>query len=220
MYGCLPGTFRVAGLVQYRGWSQPPNSELRFYGSGEIIQQHGDFTQTGDFFPALQQLAGTTWQQIAAGGPDAYKVDCAKIERMWRDWFSALYSSAMEQGHGDYLLPYLARKVHGEWRLGANASGIYRPMAPNGDYVPLVTPGTFKDGRARHLEDPNPCWFTDGSRTGSGGPSRPHRSGRETRRRASFAHRHRPSMDSDANTRVSRGRRPSSCSRSTSAPTR
>ena len=43
----------------------------------------------------------------------------------------ALYTSAMEQGLGDYLLPYLARKVHGEWRLGANASGIYRPMAPN-----------------------------------------------------------------------------------------
>jgi hypothetical protein len=100
----------------------------------------------GDFFPALQQLAGTTWQQIAAGGPDAYKVDCVKIERLWRDWFSALYESAMEQGYGDYLLPYLARKVHGEWRLGANASGIYRPAAPNGKYVPLVTPGTFKDG--------------------------------------------------------------------------
>ena len=162
MYGCLPGTFRVAGLVQYRSWAQPPNTELRYYGSVEIIQQHGTFTQTGDFFPALQQLAGTTWQQIAAGGPDAYKVDCAKIERMWRDWFSALYSSAMEQGHGDYLLPYLARKVHGEWRLGANASGIYRPAAPNGDYVPLVTPGTFKDGLLATSKTRTNCWFTDG----------------------------------------------------------
>lgn len=162
MYGCLPGTFRVAGLVQYRGWVQPPNTELRFYGSGEIIQQHGDFTQTGDFFPALQQLAGTTWQQIAAGGPDAYKVDCAKIERMWRDWFSALYSSAVEQGYGDYLLPYLARRVHGEWRLGANASGIYRPSAPNGAYVPLVTSGTFKDGLLATSKTRTNCWFTDG----------------------------------------------------------
>ena len=161
-YGCLPGTFRVAGLLQYRGWSQPPNTELRYYGSGEIIQQHGTFTQTGDFFPALQQLAGTTWQQIAAGGPDAYKVDCAKIERLWRDWFSALYTSAMEQGHGDYLLPYLARKVHGEWRLGANASGIYRPAAPNGTYVPLVTPGTFKDGVLATTKTRTNCWFADG----------------------------------------------------------
>lgn len=162
MYGCLPGTFRVAGLVQYRGWRQPPNSELRFYGSGQIVQQHGEFTQTGDYFPALQQLAGTTWQQIAAGGPDTYKVDCAKIERMWRDWFSALYSSAMEQGLGDYLLPYLARKVQGEWRLGANASGIYRPMASNGDYVPLVTPGTFKDGILATAKTRTNCWFADG----------------------------------------------------------
>ncbi|MBL9105129.1 MAG: hypothetical protein JNL82_29555 [Myxococcales bacterium] len=165
-YGCLPGTFRVAGLVQYRNWNQPPNSELRYYGSGEIVQQHGEFTQTGDFFPALQQLAGTTWQQIAAGGPDAYKVDCAKIERLWRDWFSALYESAMEQGHGDYLLPYLARKVHGEWRLGANASGIYRPAAPNGKYVPLVTPGTFKDGLLATPKTRTGCWFADGLHDG------------------------------------------------------
>jgi len=165
-YGCLPGTFRVAGLVQYRNWNMPPNSELRFYGSGEIVQQHGEFTQTGDFFPALQQLAGTTWQQIAAGGPDAYKVDCVKLERLWKDWFSALYESAMEQGHGDYLLPYLARKVHGEWRLGANASGIYRPTAPNGKYVPLVTAGTFKDGVLATPKTRAGCWFTDGLKDG------------------------------------------------------
>ena len=166
MYGCLPGTFRVAGLVQYRNWNQPPNSELRYYNSGAIVQQHGEFTQTGDYFPALQQLAGTTWQQIAAGGPDAYKVDCVKIERLWRDWFSALYESAMEQGYGDYLLPYLARRVHGEWRLGANASGIYRPMAPNGKYVPLVTPGTFKDGLLATSKSRSQCWFADGETNG------------------------------------------------------
>jgi len=166
MYGCLPGTFRVAGLIQYRNWNQPPNSELRYYNSGEIVQQHGDFTQTGDYFPALQQLAGTTWQQIAAGGPDAYKVDCVKIERLWRDWFSALYTSAMDQGHGDYLLPYLARKVAGEWRLGANASGIYRPTAPNGLYVPLVTRGTFKDGLLATSKTRTPSWFADGVNDG------------------------------------------------------
>ena len=162
MYGCLPGTFRVAGLIQYRNWNQPPNSELRYYNSGEIVQQHGDFTQTGDYFPALQQLAGTTWQQIAAGGPDAYKVDCVKIERLWRDWFSALYTSALEQGHGDYLLPYLARKVAGEWRLGANASGIYRPAAPNGKYVPLVTSSTLKNGLLATAKTRSQCWFADG----------------------------------------------------------
>lgn len=161
-YGCLPGTFRVAGLVQYRNWAQPPNTELRFYGSGQIVQQYGTFTQTGDLFWALQQLAGTTWQQLAVGGPDAYKIDCAKIERLWRDWFSALYTSAIDQGHGDYLLPYLARKVHGEWRLGATASGIYRPMANDGSYVPLVTRGTLKDGLLATSKSRTQCWFADG----------------------------------------------------------
>ena len=161
MYGCLPGTFRVAGLLQYRGRPQPPDESLRFYSDATIIQRYGDFTQTGDFFPALQQLAGTTWQQIAAGGPDAYKVDCVKLESMWRDWFSALYTSAMEQGYGDYLLPYLAREVHGEWRLGANASGIISPAATDWDAVPLVTPDTFKTGALATPKSRTSCMYTD-----------------------------------------------------------
>jgi hypothetical protein len=172
MYGCLPGTFRVAGLLQYRGRPQPPDDALRFYNDGTIIQRHGDYTQTGDFFPALQQLAGTTWQQIAAGGPDAYKVDCVKLESMWRDWFSALYTSAMEQGYGDYLLPYLAREVHGEWRLGANASGILSPAATDWTPIPLVTPATFKTGALASPKSRTTCMFTEvmvkGQRVSSG----------------------------------------------------
>jgi hypothetical protein len=172
MYGCLPGTFRVAGLLQYRARPQRPDKELRFYNDGTIIQQHGDYTQTGDFFPALQQLAGTTWQQIAAGGPDAYKVDCVKLEKLWRDWFTALYTSAMEQGYGTYLLPYLAREVHGEWRLGANASGIWSPAATDWSPVPLVTPGTFKNGALATPKSRTTCLYTDvmvkGERVSSG----------------------------------------------------
>ena len=162
MYGCLPGTFRVAGLLQYRGRPQAPDKALRFYNDGTLINQYGDFTQTGDFFPALQQLAGTTWQQIAAGGPDAYKVDCVKLERMWRDWFTALYTSVMEQGNGDYLLPYLAREVLGEWRLGANASGILQPAATDWEPVPLVTAGTFKNGALATPKSRTTCMFTEG----------------------------------------------------------
>ena len=162
MYGCLPGTFRVAGLLQYRPRPQRPDIDLRFYNDGTIIQQNGDFTQTGDFFPALQQLAGTTWQQIAAGGPDAYKVDCVKLESMWRDWFSALYTSAMEQGYGDYLLPYLAREVLGEWRLGANASGIISPAGTDWEPVPLVTSATFKTGALATPRSRTSCMYTDG----------------------------------------------------------
>ncbi len=161
MYGCLPGTFRVAGLLQYRPRPQRPDNDLRFYNDGTIIQQNGDFTQTGDFFPALQQLAGTTWQQIAAGGPDAYKVDCVKLESMWRDWFSALYTSAMEQGYGTYILPYLAREVHGEWRLGANASGILSPAGTDWSPVPLVTPETFKTGALATPKSRTRCMYTD-----------------------------------------------------------
>jgi len=166
MYGCIPGTFRVAGLLQYRGRPQGAAASLRFYNDATIIHRYGDFTQTGDYFPGLQQLAGATWQQVAAGGPDAYKVDCVKLESMWRDWFTALYTSAMEQGYGDYLLPYLARQVHGEWRLGANASGIIRPDGTDGTPVPLVTNGTFKTGALATSTSRTPCMYTEGEVNG------------------------------------------------------
>ena len=160
-YGCLPGTFRVAGILQYRGRPQPPHSALRFYNDGTLIHLYGDFTQTGDFYPALQQVAGTAWQQVAAGGPDSYKVDCVALEKLWRDWFTALYTSAMEQGAGDWLLPYLAREVHGEWRLGASASGVLRAEATDGSTVPLVTPGTFRDGALATPRSRTTCFYSD-----------------------------------------------------------
>ena len=160
-YGCLPGTFRVAGILQYRGRPQPPHSALRFYNDGTLIHLYGDFTQTGDFYPALQQVAGTAWQQVAAGGPDSYKVDCVALEKLWRDWFTALYTSAMEQGAGDWLLPYLAREVHGEWRLGASASGVLRAEATDGSTVPLVTPGTLRDGALATPRSRTTCFYSD-----------------------------------------------------------
>ena len=160
-YGCLPGTFRVAGILQHRGRPNPPDSELRFYSDGTLIQRYGDFTQTGDFYPCLQQVAGTAWQQIAAGGPDTFKVDCAALDRLWRDWFTALYTSAMDQGHGDWLLAYLAREIGGEWRLGANASGALRAEAVDGTTVPLVTPGTFDVGALATPASRTSCMYSD-----------------------------------------------------------
>ena len=160
-YGCLPGTFRVAGILQYRGRPQPPDAALRYYRDGTLIHVYGDFTQTGDFFPALQQLAGTVWQQIAAGGPDTYKVHCAQLETLWRDWFSALYTSVFDQGHGDWLLPFLARKVGAEYRLGASAGGFVRAEATDGTSVPLVTRDTFTRGTLATGRTRTPCLYTD-----------------------------------------------------------
>lgn len=160
-YGCLPGTFRVAGILQYRGRPQPPDAALRYYRDGTLIHAYGDFTQTGDFCPGLQQLAGTIWQQIAAGGPDTYKVDCIQLESYWRDWFSALYTSVLDQDHGDWLLPFLARKVGGEYRLGANAGGFIRAEATDGTTVPLVTRDTFKTGTLATARTRTTCLYTD-----------------------------------------------------------
>lgn len=160
-YGCLPGTFRVAGILQYRGRPQPPDAALRYYNDGTLLHVYGDFTQTGDFLPALQQLAGTVWQQIAAGGPDTYKVDCAALETAWRDWFSALYTSAFDQGHGDWLLPYLGHKVGNDYRLGTNPGGTIRAEAKDGRTVPLVTKETMSKGILATARSRTTCLFTD-----------------------------------------------------------
>ena len=171
-YGCLPGTFRVAGILQYRGRPQPPDSALRYYSDGTLLHAYGDFTQTGDFYPSLQQLAGTAWQQIAAGGPDTYKVDCDQLEKGWRDWFSALYTSAIEQGYGDWLLAYLAREVHGEMRFGTAASGFWRAEATDGSTVPLVTRTTLDTGTLATPRSRTTCHYSDlvvgGKRSQSG----------------------------------------------------
>ncbi len=160
-YGCLPGTFRVAGILQHRHRPQPPTADLRFYSDGTLIQRHGDYTQTGDYYPCLQQVAGMAWQQIAAGGPDAFKVDCLSLETLWRDWFTALYTSAIDQGLGDWLLPYLARDIQGEWRLGASASGIPRPEAADGTFAPLVTRATLRTGALATARSRTACLYSD-----------------------------------------------------------
>ena len=160
-YGCIPGTFRVAGILQHRHRPQPPTADLRFYADGTLIQRHGDYTQTGDYYPCLQQVAGMAWQQIAAGGPDAFKVDCLSLETLWRDWFTALYTSAIDQGLGDWLLPYLARDIQGEWRLGASASGIPRPEATDGTFAPLVTRATLRTGALATARSRTACLYSD-----------------------------------------------------------
>ena len=160
-YGCLPGTFRVAGILQHRHRPQPPTADLRFYSDGTLIQRHGDYTQTGDYYPCLQQVAGTAWQQIAAGGPDTFKIDCLSLETLWRDWFTALYTSAIDQNLGDWLLPYLARHIQGEWRLGPSASGIPRPEAADGTFAPLVTRATLRTGQLATAASRTACLYSD-----------------------------------------------------------
>jgi hypothetical protein len=159
--GCLPGTFRVAGILQHRERPQPETAALRFYRDGTLIQRHGDFTQTGDFFPALQQVAGTAWQQVAAGGPDTFKIDTVALTTLWRDWFTALYTSAIEQNLGVWLLQYLAREVHGEWRLGTTAAGVWKPQAVDGTDVPLVTGGVFRHGGLATPRSRTTCLYSD-----------------------------------------------------------
>jgi hypothetical protein len=148
MYGCLPGTFRVAGLLQYRGRPQRPDKELRFYNDGTIIQQNGDFTQTGDFFPALQQLAGTTWQQIAAGGPDAYKVDCVKLEKhVARLVQRALH---LRDGAGIRRLHAAVPRPRGPRRVAPRRERLGHPQ-PRRDRL-----GTGPAGHAGDLQDRRP----------------------------------------------------------------
>ncbi len=139
MYGCIPGTFRVAGVLQYRGRPQPPDDQLRFYNDGTIIQRYGDFTQTGDYFPALQQLAGTTWQQVAAGGPGRLQGRLrAPGDAVARLVLRALH---LRDGAGSRRLSAVLSRARGPRRAAARRERLGRDHAEG--------PGRL-DGPARH----------------------------------------------------------------------
>lgn len=162
-FGVMPGTFRVAGIIQSRATPQPSTDRLRYYESGQLVRVGDELTQTGDFFPALQQVGGMLWQQLKFGTPDLYKVNTARLASEWADWFEALYTSAFELGAGDLLLPYLARKVSGEWVIGVDAGAALRPETEDGQLVPLVTPAIWTEGLATP-QTRTLCWFTETSR--------------------------------------------------------
>jgi hypothetical protein len=142
-----------------------------------------DMTCYGDDIKALADLAGdfelrspmdvTTWyrrdwqaiadvlgfaQQLAAM-PTAVPTNTNRIAAMNTTGLAA-FERAL-QGRRAAASDEQARV-----QSGANASGIYRPTAPNGKYVPLVTPGTFKDGLLATSKSRSPCWFADGVKGG------------------------------------------------------
>lgn len=158
--GVLPGTFRLAGIVQSMRVPQPADSLLRYYASGQLIRVGDRVTQTGDFYPLTSQAGGQLWQQARRfGSPDAFKIDAAQLLTAWGDWFSALYESALGQGFGDLLLPYLAYQVGKEWVIGVDAAGVLRPESDQG-LVPLITPQIWQQGLATPATR-TPCLFQE-----------------------------------------------------------
>jgi hypothetical protein len=123
-------------------------------------------------------------------------------------------------GYGDYLLPYLAREVLGEWRLGANASGIIRPDATDWEPVPLVTPAPSRPAPwRRRSRGPLHVHRRHGQRQAR----HQQRPGPQVAARREDRRLHRPAaVPLRGNTRAasaSHGRPAICCSRSTAGPT-
>lgn len=103
-YGCMPGTFRVAGQTQ----SIPtPASEVPSELVRNLHHPRGvtpktvpmDWRSTiiacGDYFPGLAQVGAVTWQQcMRAGAPVMYCLDAEAIDSAWQRYWDNFYASA------------------------------------------------------------------------------------------------------------------------------
>lgn len=149
--GAVPNTFRVAGLIQTR-YTPPPGDRprlMRYYNTGAALPWAPALTQTGDFRPAQGQASGQLWQQVQRpGGPDMYKVDTTRLDRLWRDWFEGFFDSLWALAAGDEWLADLgAPYIVSEQRAGELRLGI--PWRVRPQPAPFVWPKIVTDGAAR-----------------------------------------------------------------------
>lgn len=151
--GAMPGTYRIAGLVQSPNLPQADPRLLRYFGDGTMMHWGRALTDTGEFYPASAQTSTLAWQQAQrAGSPDMFKVDCAKIESAWREYFDQFFDSLWrvynddDEWVGEFAAPYLAVQG-GELRLGLRDPA--RPKSPTLQRphpAPLITPTIFTAG--------------------------------------------------------------------------
>jgi len=171
--GAMPGTFRMAGLIQSPKLPQADPRLLRYFGDGTMLHWGKTLIDTGDFYPATAQTSTLAWQQAErVGSPDMYKIDCAKVEKAWTEYWDQFFDSLWfefknDEWVGEFAAPYLA--VEGaEWRLGlrnpnrANSPQLQRPHP-----APLITPTIFTKG-AGTTATRNKClyWETRSGPTG------------------------------------------------------
>lgn len=85
-YGFLPGTQRMAEVMQIAGL-------------GQLGQQRVDeVTNVGDFYPSTAQFATAAWQFVMkAGSADMFKVRPTALESRWRSYWGAFFEDGFRE---------------------------------------------------------------------------------------------------------------------------
>ncbi|MBZ5715277.1 hypothetical protein [Nannocystis pusilla] len=160
--GAMPGTERVAGLIQSPKVPQADPRLLRYFSDGTMFRWGRALTDTGDFLPAFAQTCTLLWQQCQKGGsPDMYKLDLDKIELAWEEYFGTFFESvwsefAKDEWAGEFAAPYLA-VTGAKTRLGLKRNG-YDPL-PRPMPAPLITPKIFAEGAGTVLTRNSCAWL-------------------------------------------------------------
>lgn len=164
--GAMPGTFRMAGLIQSPNVPQADARLLRYFSDATMLHWGRTLTDTGEFYPATAQTATLAWQQAdRIGSPDMYKIDCDALERGWSLYFDQFFDSLWSAFQGDewigeFAAPYLAVKGKG-WRLGLrNPERATSPQLQRPHPAPLITPTIFSAGAGTPATR-NPCLYLE-----------------------------------------------------------
>lgn len=175
-FGCIPGTFRVAGQTQTTDWSGQEVGELRreylmpkhtFTPRERPFYWRGRFLACGDYYPALAQTGGGVWQWVMrAGSPDMFKVDALQLESLWDDYWGAFWDSAwdifpkagqvlpadilpvpgLREPETQRLLSHLLMPYVCVRRAGEQTWTMGVPFAPAPEPFAFVHPGIFEEG--------------------------------------------------------------------------
>ena len=183
-YGCMPGTFRVAGQTQ----SIPTPAGSVASGLGRNLRHPKGVTPKsvpmdwrstviacGDYFPSLAQVGAVTWQQcMRAGAPVMYCLDADAIDTAWKNYWDNFYASAWDvyRNAGPLLkippfMQFLATRLASELIepyicVRRTPTSPWELGIPFGAFRPnaLVHPGIFKHGPAE-AEFRNPCAWVE-----------------------------------------------------------
>lgn len=164
--GAMPGTFKMAGIVQSPDLPPADPRLLRYFSDGTMMHWGRALTDTGEFYPATAQTSMLAWQQAQRdGSPDMYKVDCGAVESAWvlywDQFFDSLfYGFKKDEWIGEFAAPYLAVEA-GTLRLGLrDPSRPSSPQLQRPHPAPLITPTIFTAGAGTPATR-NPCLYLE-----------------------------------------------------------
>ena len=175
-FGAIPGSMRVAGVVQTRAGIQAcgggqcpiPTNTRRYVWVGknrtDMVPFPPHVIDTGAFFPSFAVIAAQLAECVMkAGSPDQFKVRAGIVKDSWREYFQSFFAGGFAAAKKDpwiwaAMAPYVCQV------LGNGSGKIVRLGIQNLDRPhlgPFVWPGMFEQGPGEPTMRANPAFFVD-----------------------------------------------------------